>query len=74
MDRPLEWTDDNHAYRGRAHYHLEVQPSGDWHMNLFETPPGGAEDKLGHYVMATFEDARELAQGLADQRARFGYQ
>jgi hypothetical protein len=67
----LQWTDDNNAYLDKVHYHLYKRPDGQWNLALFNmqsSEPGGFEDKLGNYVMTTFEDGKELAQALADQR------
>ncbi|MCV7342978.1 hypothetical protein [Mycolicibacterium rhodesiae] len=74
---PLDWTEDNHAYRDRAHYHAykraSPDPSGrEWNLAVFSmhsNEPGGVEEKLGDYVLTTLLDAREFAQGLADQRS-----
>jgi hypothetical protein len=68
---PLEWTNDNHAYRDNAHYHVHKRSDGKWNVTLFSMrtdEPGGAEEKLGDYVVATLDDGKKLAQGLADQR------
>jgi hypothetical protein len=69
--QPLEWTDDNHAYRDRAHFHVYARSDGKWNLaisSMHTDEPGGPEEKLGDYEMTTLRDGREMAQGLADQR------
>ena len=73
MSEPLEWTDDNHAYRDKALYHVYERSNGKWNVALFSMhtdEPVGFEEKLGDYVVTTLEDGRELAQALADQRSQ----
>jgi hypothetical protein len=68
---PLEWTDDNHAYRDRAHYHAYERPDGNWNLavlRMHTDEPGGVEEKLGDYGLTTLASAKLLAQGLANQR------
>jgi hypothetical protein len=66
---PLEWTDDNHAYRDRAHYHAYQRSDGNWNLavlSMHTDEPGGIEEKLGDYRLVTLTDAKRLAQGLAN--------
>ena len=35
MSEPLEWTDDNHAYRDKALYHVYERSNGKWNVALF---------------------------------------
>ena len=68
---PLEWTDDNHAYRDRAHYHAYERSDGNWNLavlRMHTDEPGGIEEELGDYGVMTLADAKRLAQGLANQR------
>lgn len=72
---PLVWSDDNHAYRDKAHYHAYEQPNDQagrpWRLKLssmFTDEPGGPEEELGEYHVTSLADAKELAQALADQR------
>ena len=68
---PLEWTDDNHAYRDKAHYHAYERSDGNWNLavlSMHTDEPGGIEEKLGDYALITLADAKRLAQGLANQR------
>lgn len=70
---PLKWEragEGEHASRGRSHYVVSRRPDGQWVMTLFSMytdVPGQAEEKLGDYLAPTPEDAKALAQGLADQ-------
>jgi hypothetical protein len=68
---PLEWTDDNNAYRDIAHYQVYARSDGKWNvavLSMRTDEPGGHEEKLGDYEMTTLQHARELGQSLADQR------
>jgi hypothetical protein len=71
----LEWTDDNRAYRNRAHYYAykrsDEQSDRKWRLAVFSMltdQPNEIEEKLGEYRVTTLADAQELAQALADQR------
>lgn len=75
MSIPLEWTEkpngELHARRGRSHYVISRRSDGQWLMTLlsmFTDEPDQIEEKLGHYLPATLDDAKALAQGLADQQ------
>jgi hypothetical protein len=37
-------------------------------LSMFTDEPNQIEEKLGQYFPATLEQAKELAQGLADQQ------
>ena len=68
---PLEWTDDNHAYRDRTHYHAYERSDGNWNLtvrSMRTDEPSGIEEKLSDYRLVTLADAKRLAQGLANQR------
>jgi hypothetical protein len=70
---PLKWEragDSEHASSRRSHYVVSRRPNGQWVMSLFSMftdVPGQVEEKLGDYLAPTAEDAKALAQGLADQ-------
>ena len=58
------------ARRGRSHYVVYMRPDGQWVMTLFSMftdEAGQVEEKLGDYFPSTLDDAKSLAQGLADQ-------
>lgn len=74
MSLPLEWTEkpngDLDAIRGRSHYVISRRSDGQWLMSIFSMftdEPNQVEEKLGHYLPSTLDEAKALAQGLADQ-------
>jgi len=73
MTIALQWSEDaqgeHHARRGTSHYVVTMRPDGQWMMSLFSIIdiPSQNEEKLGHYSPSSLEEAKQLAQGLADQ-------
>jgi hypothetical protein len=71
MTQPLDWDDDNHAYRDRAHYHAYERSDGKWGLPIYSMltdEPNQVEERLDEYVLDTESDAKVVAQALADQR------
>lgn len=75
----LQWTEDNHAYENRSHYHAYEVPNDPsdrkWRLELFgmfTDEPGQTEEKLSEFYHHTLTEAKDMAQGLAqgvaDQR------
>jgi hypothetical protein len=74
MSIPLAWAKkpngELEARRGRSHYVISRRSDGQWLMSIFSMftdEPGQIEEKLGHYLPSTLDEAKALAQGLADQ-------
>lgn len=74
MSIPLEWrkkpNGELDARRGRSHYVISQRSDGQWLMSIFSMftdEPDQIEEKLGHYLPSTLDEAKSLAQGLADQ-------
>jgi len=73
MTIALLWSEnaqgEHHARRGTSHYVVAMRPDGQWMMSLFSIidRPSQNEERLGHYSPSSLEEAKQLAQGLADQ-------
>jgi hypothetical protein len=74
MSDELEWTEirnEHHAHRDTAHYVVYPWFDGKWRVPIFKRvtdEPDQREQKLGQYLATTLEDAKQIAQALADQR------
>jgi hypothetical protein len=71
MSEPLEWDDDNNAYRDKVHYYAYETSDGGAKLvisSMFTDEPNTVEENIGEDVLPTLADAKQLAEALADQR------